>query len=189
MRTGTWSRRDRYRRDSTFLTDTTLSGGLAGAGDTILTGGSTKDINDLTTPAPANAAIWLWKETAQTSVQDKDDIEHAMAAQYSVDKSGANQHCGSLGPTANCVLLYFGADRFSNSGDSVLGFWFFKSKIGKVGPDANGNGTFTGHHTAADPANGKRGDVLVVSDSTRVARRRLSRSTSGSTPAAAPRRT
>src|SRR5262245_9934849 len=67
--------------ETAFITDTTLSGGLAGAGDTILTGGGTKDINDFV-PGP-----WLWKETAVSSVQDKDDIEHAFAAQYTVDKS------------------------------------------------------------------------------------------------------
>ncbi len=138
---------------TSFVTDTTSIGGLAGAGDSILTGGSTKDINDLPS--------WLWKETAVTSVQDKDDIEHAYAAQYKVDKSGAQ--CGSSGATANCVLLYFGADRFSNSGDSVMGFWFFKSpQVGVSALDASGNGTFTGNHTAATATS--RGDILVVSD-------------------------
>jgi len=138
-----------------FVTDTTLSGGLAGAGDSILTGGSTKDINDLNQ--------WLWKETASTSVQDKDDIEHAYAAQYKVDKDPGN--CGSLVNQDPCVLLYFGADRFSNSGDSVMGFWFFKKNISAVGPDASGNGTFSGGpppHTARTAT--ERGDILVVSD-------------------------
>jgi hypothetical protein len=126
-----------------------------GAGDSILNGGATKDINDL-------QPSWLWKQTTTTSVQDKDDIEHAFAAQYRVDKSGAGQQCGTSGATADCVLLYFGADRFSNSGDSVMGFWFFKSKVSKSALDANGNGTFIGHHTAATSTS--RGDILVVSD-------------------------
>jgi hypothetical protein len=139
---------------TSFVTDTTSIGGLAGAGDSILTGGSTKDINDLPS--------WLWKQTAVTSVQDKDDIEHAYAAQYKVDKSGTGQSCGSTGPTANCTLLYFGADRFSNSGDSVMGFWFFKAQVGTSALDAGGNGTFTGLHTAATATS--RGDILVVSD-------------------------
>jgi hypothetical protein len=127
-----------------------------GAGDSIFQGGSTKDINDL----PGN---WQWKQTTTTSVQDKDDIEHAAVAQYRVDKSGSQ--CGSTGPTANCVLLYFGADRFSNSGDSVLGFWFFRKKVSLSSLDANGNGTFVGQHTAktgTDPS--QRGDILVVAD-------------------------
>ncbi len=131
-----------------FVTDET------GAGDSILQGGSTKDINDI----PA----WAWKQTTTTSVQDKDDIEHAYVAQYVVDKSGTDQHCGSSGPTANCVLLYFGADRFSNSGDAVMGFWLFRSKISKSALDAQGNGTFTGSHTAKTATD--RGDILIVSD-------------------------
>jgi len=144
-----------FAEATAFVTDSTLSGGLAGAGDSILTGGSTKDINDLPS--------WLWKQTTSTSVQDKDDIEHAYAAQYKVDKSGAGQQCGSSGATANCVLLYFGADRFSNSGDAVMGFWFFKSpQVGLSALDAQGNGTFTGQHTARTATD--HGDILVVSD-------------------------
>ncbi|MEA2613545.1 MAG: hypothetical protein QOI52_1504, partial [Chloroflexota bacterium] len=133
----------------TFVTD------AFGAGDSILTGGQTKDIYDL----PGN---WIWKQNTTTSVQDKDDIEHAFAAQYSVDKSGTGQSCGSAGQQANCVLLYFGADRFANSGDTTMGFWFYKSKVGKVGPDAAGNGTFTGQHTARNGT--VHGDILILSD-------------------------
>ena len=137
------------------LDGTTTSGATAiaffddefGQGDDILVGGGTKDINDI-------GPSWLWKQTAVTSVQDKADIEHAYAAQYT---SGEDE------------LLYFGADRFSNSGDTVMGFWFFKSEIATVGPDASGNGTFTGNHTArvVDPETDdviSRGDVLVVAD-------------------------
>jgi hypothetical protein len=137
----------------TFVTD------FFGAGDSILTGGQTKDIYDL----PNN---WIWKQTTTTSVQDKDDIEHAFAAQYTVDKSGGQ--CGSAGPQANCVLLYFGADRFANSGDTTMGFWFYKSKVGISALDAGGNGTFTGQHVARSGtcpgATCVHGDVLILSD-------------------------
>jgi hypothetical protein len=129
-----------------FVTD------ITGAGDSILTGGSTKDIADLPS--------WLWKQTAVTSVQDKDDIEHAFAAQYSVDKSSSQ--CGTAGPQNPCVLLYFGADRFANSGSTTMGFWFYKSRVTAPGPDAAGNGTFTGTHTARSSAG--HGDILIVSD-------------------------
>ena len=129
-----------------FITD------ITGAGDNILTGGSTKDIYDLPS--------WLFKKTGVTSVQDKDDIEHAFAAQYSVDKSGGQ--CGSAGPQANCVLLYFGADRFANSGSTTMGFWFYKSRVQPLGPDAAGNGTFTGSHVARSATG--HGDILIVSD-------------------------
>ena len=129
-----------------FITD------ITGAGDSILTGGSTKDIYDLPS--------WLLKQTATTSVQDKDDIEHAFAAQYSVNKSGGQ--CGSAGPQNPCVLLYFGADRFANSGSTTMGFWFYKSRVQALGPDAAGNGTFTGTHTARSTTG--HGDILIVSD-------------------------
>jgi hypothetical protein len=134
---------------------------ITGAGDSILSV-STKDINDIPT--------WTWKQTAQTSVQDKDDIEHAYAAQYNVDRSGTGQQCGSSGQQANCVLLYFGADRFSNSGDAVMGFWLFKKKVVTSALDSGGNGTFTngattpspGVHTARTAT--AHGDILIVSD-------------------------
>jgi hypothetical protein len=133
---------------SSFVSD------IFGAGDSILSQ-NTKDIQDV----PA----WTWKQTTTTSVQDKDDIEHAYAAQYKVDRSGTGQQCGSSGPQASCVLLYFGADRFSNSGDAVMGFWFFKDPaVGANAVDAGGNGTFSGHHTARTATT--RGDILVVSD-------------------------
>jgi hypothetical protein len=137
---------------TTFLTDETLTSTLAGAGDSILFGGSTKDINDLPS--------WAWKQTASTSVQDKADIEHAYAAQYIVDKTG--EQCGTEPGTSECALLYFGADRFSNSGDTVMGFWFFKGPVGTSALDAGGNGTFTGSHTAKSET--QRGDILVVAD-------------------------
>src|SRR5207245_2099048 len=140
-----------------------------GAADSIFTGGSTKDIYD-----PQNS--WLWKQTSTTSVQDKDDIEHAFSAQYKVDKSGAGQNCGTGSnglpiSSADCVLLYFGADRFSNSGNTTMGFWFFKNKIS---PNAlpsplptGGTAGFTGHHAARSGtcpgATCVHGDILVVS--------------------------
>jgi len=126
-----------------FVTD------VFGAGDSIFTGGSTKDIFD-----PQNS--WLWRQTSTTSVQDKDDIEHAFAAQYNVDKSAAGESCGTGAnnqpiSTANCVLLYFGATRFSNSGNTTMGFWFFKNKV-----SLGANGAFTGVHST--------GDVLVLAN-------------------------
>jgi hypothetical protein len=109
---------------------------IFGAGDDILTGGSTKDINDMSS--------WLWKQSATTSVQDKDDIENAFAAAY----TATNGH--SIG--------VFGLDRYSIAGDATAGFWFFKNAIGQAG-NGSGNGTgFTGTHA--------EGDILVVIDFT-----------------------
>jgi hypothetical protein len=136
---------------TSFVTDTTVLNTLAGQGDSILST-NTKDIQQI--------VDWDWKQTTTTSVQDKADIEHAYAAQYVVDKTG--EQCGSVAGTAECELLYFGADRFSNSGDTVMGFWFFRSTVAAVGPNASGDGTFTGSHTARSATG--RGDILIVSD-------------------------
>jgi hypothetical protein len=126
-----------------FVTDT------VGQGDDILFGGATKDINDL--------PVWQSKQTGTTSVQDKDDIAHAFVAQYLVDKS--SDGCGSITDPAiavNCVLLYFGADRFANSGDTTMGFWLYHADVEK-------NGTaFTGQHQARSAT--VRGDLLIVAD-------------------------
>ena len=134
-----------------FVTDTTILGTLAGQGDSILST-NTKDIQEI--------VDWDWKQTTSTSVQDKADIEHAFAAQYIVDKTG--EQCGSVPGTAECTLLFFGADRFSNSGDTVMGFWFFKGNVAAVGPNATGDGTFTGSHTPRTATS--RGDILIVAD-------------------------
>lgn len=85
----------------------------------IFTGGGSKDINDL--------SQWKW---TNGSVPDKDDIEHAYAAAYGVN--------GEL-------ILYIGADRFSNSGDAMMGAWFFQDAV-----DAKANGTFSGQHKNGD---------------------------------------
>ena len=91
--------------------------------DTIFAGGP-KDIQDMDK--------WTWKNNG--GFPDKNDITNAFAAAYDVD--------GDL-------IVYFGADRYSNAGDAYLGFWFFKDRIG-----LNPNGTFAGRHQI--------GDILVL---------------------------
>lgn len=91
--------------------------------DTIFTGGK-KDIQ--------NIGQWGWKNNG--GFPDKDDITNAYAAAY---QSGSD------------LIVYFGADRFANTGDAFLGFWFFKNKIA-----LKANGTFDGTHEV--------GDVLVL---------------------------
>ena len=95
------------------------------ADNNYFTGGGSKDVRDVTD--------WLY---GGSSVPDKNQITNAYAAQYA--KSGSQ-------------YVYFGADRFSNDGDSSLGFWFFKSEV-KLGA----NGAFIGKH--------ENGDVFIVSD-------------------------
>jgi hypothetical protein len=92
----------------------------------IFTGGGSKDPNDINQ--------WAWKNGG--GLPDKDNLLHAFAARYA---AGGQQ------------LLYFGSDRYDNSGDAVEGFWFFQDEVG-----TNPNGTFNGVH--------RDGDLLVLSD-------------------------
>ncbi|HEX5015488.1 MAG TPA: DUF11 domain-containing protein [Candidatus Limnocylindrales bacterium] len=87
---------------------------------TIFTTGGSKDIND--------TDEWRWTDG---SVPDKDDLLDGFAALYG-------------------DVMYFGADRFANNGDSAIGFWFFKN-----GLSVNANGTFSPVHAI--------GDLFVVS--------------------------
>lgn len=126
---------------------------VTGAGDDIFTGaqpgGSSKD--------PDVISGWRWKQSASSSAPDKDDLEQAYTGQYIKSISGVDT-----------VFLYFGADRFAVSGDSQLGFWFFRSKITKVAPTSGDVGTFGGGHTQRvlnpDGTIKSRGDILVLSD-------------------------
>ncbi|TML81924.1 MAG: hypothetical protein E6G04_00305 [Actinobacteria bacterium] len=92
---------------------------------TYFTGGGSKDIHDVSS----------WKYNA-LGAQDKDEITNAYSAAYI---------------NAGHLDLYFGADRFANSGDSTAGFWFFQNKI-----SLDGSGGFSGIHSV--------GDLLIVSD-------------------------
>ena len=112
----------------------------------IFTGGGSKDPQDLNN--------WLWKNAG--GLPDKDNLRHAFAAQY----SGTSD------------LLYFGSDRFDNSGDAVQGFWFLQAPLAADGASSQGGNLFTDGtpggipaHTAPDPTvPGSRGDILVISD-------------------------
>ncbi len=110
----------------------------------IFTGGGSKDPQD-----PQNS--WLWKPS--DTIPDKDTILHAFASRYSLPPSAST--CPSNGaPT--CEVIFFGSDRFDNSGDAQLGFWFFRGAVSRTNTASNGGFTFTGHHTD--------GDLLVLSD-------------------------
>jgi hypothetical protein len=107
--------------------------------DDIFTTGGSKD--------PNAVASWAW---TGSKPQAKDDIEHAYAAEYA-----AATVCSDSALTTNCVnhqVLFLGADRYSNGGNSNIGFWFFKGKVAKTGATSGG---FTGNHT--------NGDLLVLS--------------------------
>lgn len=100
-------------------------------GQTTFTTGGSKDDLDISS----------WRHSTGSS-PPKDEITNAYAAAY---QSGSDTY------------LVFGADRFAQNGDAVIGFWFFQNAISLIttGPDA---GKFNGVH--------KNGDVLILSDFT-----------------------
>jgi len=145
-------------------------GGISGCGTTAVTSGATAvawttdNLENTTTPSP-NATIftgggskdpqdinqWAWKDGAG-GLPDKDNLQHAFAARYSLPPSA---NCPS-GGAPTCDVIFFGSDRLDNSGDAQQGFWFFQMPIG-LGTNAVGGGTgFTGLH--------QPGDLLVISD-------------------------
>jgi hypothetical protein len=116
---------------------------LSALNASIFTGGGSKD--------PSDINQWAWKDNAG-GLPDKDNLLHSFAVRYSKTPSTS---CPS-GTAATCEVLYFGSDRYDNSGDAQQGFWFFQNKI-SLGTNAVGGGTgFVGVH--------KPGDLLVVSD-------------------------
>jgi hypothetical protein len=122
---------------TSFDTETTASGSANNA--TIFTGGGSKDQQPI--------GAWKWKD-ASGGLPDKDNLLHAMSARY------------GAGTTAH---IYFAADRFDNSGDAQIGFWFFNNSVGTAA-----DGSFSGSHKAGvvphDSTNA--GDILILSDFT-----------------------
>jgi hypothetical protein len=108
----------------------------------IFTGGGSKD--------PIDVTSWAWKDAG--GLPDKDNLLHGFAARYSLPSATS---CPS-GSFATCEVLYFGSDRYDNSGDAQQGVWFFQSKVTTNGSKLGGGTSFTGQHTT--------GDVLVISD-------------------------
>lgn len=124
---------------------------------TIFTGGGSKD--------PQDISNWAWKDGAG-GLPDKDNLLHSFAVRYSlpddpVDVAGGTGNLGNgtacpAGSAATCDVLYFGSDRFDNSGDAQQGFWFFQNPVTLGNVSSGGGFTFNGVH--------KNGDILVISD-------------------------
>ena len=110
---------------------------------TIFTGGGSKE--------PIDIDQWAWKDGAG-GLPDKDNLQHAFAARYSLPPSPT---CPSGGGTT-CEVIYFGSDRFDNSGDAQQGFWFFQNAISLGTQKVGGAQGFNGVH--------RNGDLLVISD-------------------------
>ena len=149
-----------FESDFTILAPPTL----AGAGDSILSQ-DTKDIQRdqrLDVEADDRRPRCRTRPTSST-----------LWAQYTVDKSDDGtpppETCGSAPATEECEILYFGADRFSNSGDTVMGFWFFRSDVTANAPVRRERHVHRQpHRTRRRPDQSQppfsRGDILVVSD-------------------------
>src|SRR5206468_1166056 len=89
--------------------------------DNIFTGGSTGDLEDIgTSPTNIRAKSWLW--VARSGGPDKDDIQNGFAAAYRTDPYDN----GAVHSPSGDLILYAGGDRFDNSGDAQLGFWFIQ---------------------------------------------------------------
>src|SRR5262249_12858758 len=96
---------------------------------------------------------WLW---TGGKPQGKDDIENAAAALYTERATD---------PNPGDVILYAMVDRYDNSGDATMGFWFFVNQIGLQSGKKN---SFTGTHaTGFFDANGDfHGDILLIANFT-----------------------
>jgi len=114
----------------------------------IFTGGGSKD--------PIDISSWAWKNAG--GLPDKDNLLHSFAARYQVppDIDGTDGTLCPAGSATTCDILYFGSDRFDNSGDAQQGFWFFQNKITLSNVKDGGGFKFSGVH--------RTGDVLVISD-------------------------
>jgi hypothetical protein len=136
---------DQVNTDSLTTPPGTSSGALAIAFDTDVTNSNTDDIFQAGGSKDSNGiqkGPWLY---TPSKPQGKDDLAHSYAAAYTL----AN---GDLG-------IYVGADRFDNSGDATIAFWFFQDSTVGLGSRRVGGGfAFTGKHI--------EGDLLLIADFT-----------------------
>ncbi|WP_019935675.1 hypothetical protein [Oceanimonas smirnovii] len=104
--------------------------------------GGVKDIQDISSSGMTNK-YWTW---TTGSVPDKSNIKDAYAASmiYYNEEDENDPNNGDR-------IIYFGADRFSNVGDTFMGFWFFKNKV-EI-PEGS-TGDFSGVH--------ENGDALIL---------------------------
>lgn len=121
--------------------------------DDILKGG-TKDGNDIDS----------WKWASAKPSPPKNDITNGYVAEYTATTAAGNVDVGDR-------ILYFGADRLSNSGSANIAFWFFQHNIAKAGQASDGTCAagagcpWTGTHTVGNVSLGGTtpGDILVIS--------------------------
>lgn len=122
-----------------FITKDFLAEGI---GVTIFTTGGSKDDKTIQNTGMGNNGY----KHKSGSVPDKDEILNAYAAAY-------NCPVGATNCTPDDLMIYFGADRYANDGDALLGFWFFQQNVAPIA-----GGVFTGEKT--------EGDIFVLSNFT-----------------------
>jgi hypothetical protein len=111
---------------------------------TTFAGGGSKD--------PLDVTGWAWNQ-GTGGLPGKDILLNGFTAEYTTPASAS---CPGSTATLPCKQLFFGMDRFDNSGDAQNGFWFFQNPISLGSTKIGGALSFNGRH--------KDGDVLVVSD-------------------------
>ncbi len=104
-------------------TSSAFTGILNDAGLLSIFDGGKKDTQDIDR--------WSWRAGGGGGFPDKNDITNSYSASYT-DANGD-------------LIIYFGADRFTNEGSAELGFWFFEGNVASQ-PD----GSFTGVHSEND---------------------------------------
>ena len=103
-------------------------------------GGNSKDINDINQ--------WTYNNS---SPQNKANLENAIAASY-LDPANSNH-----------TYLYVGADRYDNSGSTIIGVWFLQNPIAQSGGkfyQANADGSAN----LSMPETHVNGDLLLVAN-------------------------
>ncbi|HVF32668.1 MAG TPA: hypothetical protein VM933_06495, partial [Acidimicrobiales bacterium] len=108
-------------------------------------GGGSKDERDI------SGSGQTWLHSATDVAPDKNSILNAAAVAYQIPDGPDGTT--SQPETNPDHVLNFSLDRLANDGDAVVGFWFFKNRVGLSSTDSQ---AFTGTHAV--------GDLLVVSD-------------------------
>jgi hypothetical protein len=124
----------------------------------IFTGGGSKD--------PEDISQWAFKNELG-GLPDKDNLEHGFAARYTVPQVDGTS-CPTSIAGSTCDVLYFGSDRFDNSGDAQEGFWFLQNDCSQGTVKSGGGFHFTcvDPTPTSDPSDDfhKVGDLLVLTD-------------------------
>ena len=116
-------------------------------------GGGSKD------PLPIEG--WLWNTSG--GLPGKDILLNGFAARYTTAPSSS---CPGSAGVGKCSQIFFGMDRFDNSGDAQNGFWFLQNAIAANGSASGSSFKFTctvPGGGAASPCH-TLGDILIVSD-------------------------